>query len=153
MLKTLTVMAMAASVVFLVGCGQQGTKARTTSNSEFWSYKQGCPAPACAQTPTYREMNASCGCGSSVAPTTMPAQKSMFGVSGGTWGMLAAAHDLNDGKLAESRFNAAKTLGDMGPQANNWLALWRLKQGCEDICPAVRVASADACERSAAPRR
>ncbi len=82
----------------------------------------------------------------------MPAQKSMFGVSGGTWGMLAAAHDLNDGKLAESRFNAAKTLGDMGPQANNWLALWRLKQGCEDICPAVRVASADALRKIGSPK-
>lgn len=59
--------------------------------------------------------------------------------------VLAAVHDLNDGKLAFTRMNAATRIGELRPTSN--LAIEALEHGAKDSCMDVRMASALALER------
>ena len=63
--------------------------------------------------------------------------------------VLAASHDLADGKLVETRILAARTLGDINADVN--IAIEALEEGTKDSNQEVRMASADALQRIGSP--
>jgi hypothetical protein len=136
MYRTLLVVGVVAALVLLAGCS--GT--RSTSGSSWfadtnWGSRdkpfcnQGCEdRSAYTGGSDYKGNQWGSGMAAMWDPSTYNAD------------VLAACHDLGDGKLAVSREMGARRLGELKPTSN--LAIEALEDGCKDTAMNVRKASA-----------